>query len=140
MLKTRFGLALFGIMMCFAGVAAAQVGIDTSHMDQIDELATHWKTELGPNSNLLSGGAQIFMRLGEQWAKLKATAAALSVEQGAGLKFGPVSVPELSFTRFSGAVQSETSTAWCGKNAVVGFNDSGSFWQTGGVLSDRRLA
>jgi hypothetical protein len=134
MLKTRFGVALFGMMMCLAGVAAAQVGVDTSHMDQIGELATHWQTELGPNINRLSGGAQTFMRLGEQWTKLKATAAALSVEQGAGPKFGPVSVSELSFTRFSGAVQSETSTAWCGKNAVVGFNDSGSFWQTGGFF------
>jgi hypothetical protein len=28
-------------------------------------------------------------------------------------------------SRFAGTTQSETSVAWCGKNAVVGFNDSG---------------
>jgi hypothetical protein len=32
--------------------------------------------------------------------------------------------PDVGFT------QSETSTAWCGSNVVVGFNDSGSFFQS----------
>jgi hypothetical protein len=32
-----------------------------------------------------------------------------------------------SFSRLTGFTQSETSTAWCGNNVVVGFNDSGSF-------------
>ena len=31
------------------------------------------------------------------------------------------------FSRMAGMTQSETSTAWCGSNAVIGFNDSGSF-------------
>jgi hypothetical protein len=30
-------------------------------------------------------------------------------------------------SRLAGMTQSETSVAWCGSNAVVGFNDSGSF-------------
>jgi len=33
-------------------------------------------------------------------------------------------------SRFVGFTQSETSTAWCGNNVVVGFNDSGSFVET----------
>jgi hypothetical protein len=37
--------------------------------------------------------------------------------------------PELSF-RSTGFTQSETSTAWCGSNVVVGFNDSGSVLET----------
>jgi hypothetical protein len=37
---------------------------------------------------------------------------------------------DLDFSSFEGFTQSETSTAWCGNNVVVGFNDSGSFAQT----------
>jgi hypothetical protein len=33
-------------------------------------------------------------------------------------------------SRLAGNVQSETTVAWCGRNAVVGFNDSGSFVAT----------
>lgn len=33
-------------------------------------------------------------------------------------------------SRFTGFTQSETSTAWCGNNVVVGFNDTGSYLQT----------
>ena len=34
------------------------------------------------------------------------------------------------FSRIGGMTQSETSNAWCGSNAVIGFNDSGSFIAT----------
>jgi len=42
------------------------------------------------------------------------------------------------FSVMTGFTQSETSTAWCGDNVVVGFNDSGSFFEslsfgTGGI-------
>ena len=37
---------------------------------------------------------------------------------------------DLDFSAFLGFTQSETSTAWCGNNVVVGFNDSGSYVQT----------
>ena len=33
-------------------------------------------------------------------------------------------------SRLSGNVQSETTVAWCGRDAVIGFNDSGSFVAT----------
>jgi hypothetical protein len=33
-------------------------------------------------------------------------------------------------SRLAGNVQSETTVAWCGRNAVIGFNDSGSFVAT----------
>lgn len=44
----------------------------------------------------------------------------------------PVSFPfpDLFFSRMAGFTQSETSTAWCGGNVVVGFNDSGSLNET----------
>ncbi|HZE26849.1 MAG TPA: sialidase family protein [Terriglobales bacterium] len=37
---------------------------------------------------------------------------------------------DLNFSAFAGFTQSETSTGLCGSNAVVGFNDSGSFADT----------
>src|ERR1700694_223993 len=38
---------------------------------------------------------------------------------------------DLDFSSFAGFTQSETSTARCGNNVVVGFNDSGSVFETG---------
>ena len=37
---------------------------------------------------------------------------------------------DLDFSSLAGFTQSETSTAWCGNSVVVGFNDSGSLFQT----------
>jgi hypothetical protein len=37
---------------------------------------------------------------------------------------------DLAFSRLGGFVHSETSTAWCGNNVVVGYNDSGSLLET----------
>lgn len=150
-LKIWRGVFTLGMMVCLAGAASAQVAVDTSHMDRMGEFAKHRTAQLGPNTNRLSGAAQNFIHLGEQWEKIKGVAAAVSpAQRGGGLGsvesrsqfpqpqlpevLGPASQPNLSFTRFSGAVQSETSTAWCGKHAVVGFNDSGSFWETGGYF------
>jgi hypothetical protein len=38
--------------------------------------------------------------------------------------------PEDSISQMAGMTHSETSNAWCGDNAVIGFNDSGSFVKT----------
>jgi hypothetical protein len=35
-----------------------------------------------------------------------------------------------AFSRFGGFTQNETSTAWCGSNAAIGFNDSGALMAT----------
>jgi hypothetical protein len=47
---------------------------------------------------------------------------------------GPLMVNDPNFdydtTRFTGFTQSETSSAWCGNNIVVGFNDSAAFAHT----------
>ncbi len=120
----------------------------------------HWKAQMGPNTNRLSGAARSFIQMGGQWQKVKTLGAAISGRQGGPLASGsqpqsganagatgmpgqpapelgpgkPTSIPNLASTRFSGAVQSETSTAWCGRQAVTGFNDSGSFWEAGGIF------
>lgn len=154
-MKRGVAVVLLGMMIGFASAASAQVAVDTFHMDRMGALAKHWQAQLGPNTNRLSSGAQNFLHLGEQWENLKAAAAAQSLggaplsgslQSQVGLpEMGgppapvlgpghPASVPNITTTRFSGAVQSETSTAWCDKEAVTGFNDSGSFWETGGFF------
>jgi len=40
------------------------------------------------------------------------------------------STDDLVYSQIAGFTQSETSTAWCGNNIVVGFNDSGSFFES----------
>jgi hypothetical protein len=52
--------------------------------------------------------------------------------QSGTLPRGQVNDPstDLAFSRLAGFVQSETSTAWCGDNVVVAYNDSGSFLET----------
>ena len=44
----------------------------------------------------------------------------------------PISNPstDFLFSLMAGFTQSETSTAWCGNHVVVGFNDSGSFFES----------
>ena len=50
----------------------------------------------------------------------------------AGTSGNRVSNPAMDFilSQASGFTQSETSTAWCGNNVVVGFNDSGSLLES----------
>jgi len=56
----------------------------------------------------------------------------------------PVAVSKTStdfaFGPAVGFTQSETSTAWCGNNVVVGFNDSGSFFQSGVATAGASLS
>jgi hypothetical protein len=60
--------------------------------------------------------------------KMSRSAAALSPVAG----IVPVSDPstDIAYSSFSGFTQSETSTARCGNSVVVGYNDSGSVFET----------
>jgi len=72
--------------------------------------------------------------LGDTPRTAQAKAALLApIELGAGPGGVPrVSDPALDFLTSvsAGFTQSETSTAWCGNNVVVGYNDSGAFLRT----------
>jgi hypothetical protein len=137
--------------------AAAKSDVHTSQMSKIVSYATRLRSQLGPNIKHLSGAGRIVIDLGVQLEQLRAEAGAISGHQsddtpaslglrsprtqmlpppGVAVAAGkPVSTPDLSHTRFSGAVQRGSSIAWCGNKALVGFNDSDSFWQTGGLLA-----
>lgn len=60
------------------------------------------------------------------------TADALALTASSTASIVPVSNPstDLAYSSFGGFTQSESSTARCGNNVVVGFNDSGSIFET----------
>jgi hypothetical protein len=136
-----FGWPLAGaITFGLAGAAMAQPGGLPAHPPPLIKMAQHWKAILGPRTRFLSGPARSFVALARSWQKVQAATALVSAGsggiQGGGAGLGEsatrVSLPGLHLTRFFGTTQSETSTAWCGRNAVIGFNDSGSLLEDDG--------
>src|SRR5260370_16442689 len=94
-------------------------------MDQVKQL----QTNLGEGVKFVAGGRLNALNVAQHWNTLKAgfgqptTATSVSL---AAINVTPGSLP----SRVGGFTQSETSTPWCGTNAVVGFNDSGGFFET----------
>ena len=87
----------------------------------------------------LSGGAVNLLQMAENWNKIEPSLEHASITFDQKLATSsrssstssilvPVSNPatDFLFSIMTGFTQSETSTAWCGSNVVVGFNDSGS--------------
>ena len=95
-----------------------------------------------PNAvlNKLSSGVRNYVNLAQRWKNIAsqtsgaADESALTTSLPSALPlFAPsgISSPgrDVQVSRFSGFVQSETSSAWCGSNVVVGYNDSASLFQ-----------
>lgn len=85
-------------------------------------------------SKYLSGPVSTVLRLAGQWNQIGSR-----IRQGVRTAGAPQTRTRLQPTnvtttglasRVTGFTQNETSTAWCGTNAVVAFNDSGSFLET----------
>jgi hypothetical protein len=95
-----------------------------NHLQQLVDQANIVRDSLGPNlvRALSKGGAQ-FVMLGD---KADLLMGALDAEK---LANNPLE-PEDFISRLAGSTQSEESVAWCGSNAIIGFNDSGSFVRT----------
>src|SRR5215469_11222800 len=95
---------------------------------------------------MLSGSATNFFHVVENWDRLERKALAMQKTLGANrhppaepaqevpTTSGPVQVSnpltDFAFGPSGGFTQSETSTAWCGTHVVVGFNDSGSVFES----------
>ena len=116
----------------------ARAASPQSHLDQLAKLGRNLedKLRLDRVRDALSAGGQQIMAIADKLDKIKKAKA-----HGAhGKPQGPKSLPtgagndafaaEDFVTRLSGMTQSETSVGWCGSNAVIGFNDSGSFIAT----------
>lgn len=132
----------------------AQSGLSPERLQVIQQTMTNVQQEaigkLPPPVQLtLSGGALNFLHLATAWpkiqqslgrgdnaAKLAELQAALQAQGSAKpvSSSGPISVsnPASDFVLsiMGGFTQSETSTAWCSSNVVVGFNGQGSFFES----------
>lgn len=109
-----------------------------ARLDGIANYGEHLKQRLGEKTKFLSSGGQFIVNLGEQLDKLKPVLGRyIKLNQRDYLEneLAPVAVNNKNvssdfLSRMAGSTQSETSVAWCGNNAVCGFNDSGSLLVT----------
>jgi hypothetical protein len=99
-----------------------------NHLQQLIDQANNLKDNLGPDLvNAMSLGAASFVTLGDKAVFLND--ALDGAKDGAKPASNP-GEPADFISRFAGSTQSEESVAWCGRNAIVGFNDSGSLVRT----------
>ena len=117
----------------------------SSPMQRMSAVAASAKRALGPRVRFLSSAWQYALGINARVEYLKSIGAPVDLSALApapmsaplsASRFGPVSSPPnfaTAGTRYSGFTTSETSTAWCGNNVVVGFNDSGSPFESGGA-------
>jgi hypothetical protein len=138
----RFGLAtgILALLTITGQGATPAIGAQnpiTNHLQALAKVAEKFEHDaaLDLNRALSSGGLQ-FLAIADKSEQLIA-----AVQQGVNAKKGgPKALPkgyasdpyaiEDFISRLTGMTQSETSAAWCGRNALIGFNDSGSFADT----------
>ncbi|HWO70970.1 MAG TPA: sialidase family protein [Actinomycetota bacterium] len=130
-------LALAALTGVPAGTVAGAAS-PRDHLSQLAEVARGIRDKLRLEDVLraLSAGGQQVVALADTVDEIQTALA-----RGAPAKAqGPKSLPhgagsdafaaEDFVTRLSGMTQSEVSAGWCGRNAVLGFNDTGSFVAT----------
>ena len=138
--------------LCSASAAQAQVTKEQLEAARARLQAAHdfYNKLSDERRQMLSGGALNFFHTIQNWPQLekqalaattslkaKAAGNASALPQLAPLvqaSPGPVQVSnpatDFEFGPSGGFTQSETSTAWCGQNVVIGFNDSGSYLES----------
>src|SRR5713226_7051731 len=124
---------LVGILVCVPSWSQAN---SSNHLKQIGEnLKALGEKMPALQQRALSGAALNAIHVGEAWGRSgPPTRPSGSNLAPSGSKpslpgaLVQVSDPatDFLFSRLTGFTQNETSTAWCGNNVVVGFNDSGS--------------
>jgi len=87
--------------------------------------------KLGAQQKYISSGLLNALHLAQHWDTTKTRLNQAAASQATARLRGQavVTVSGLA-SRVAGFTQSETSTAWCGTNAVIGFNDSGGLFET----------
>ena len=132
-------------LLGIASVSAQDsVAARLNHAEQIANYGKQLKANFGEKTRHFSNGAQMIVNLGERWGEIKPKLEKL-MRQGLPndqlndqlneieSALAPVNGSDPAqdnLTNFAGCTQSETSVAWFNTNAVVGFNDSGSFLST----------
>jgi len=129
-------------MVYFAGIARAQ-NIDPARLQAVQDMLSDIQDTLGslPDAqrDILSSGSQNVLKLAHA---VQDGLVNLDIQQPQPQHLGQPLPPDALVSRVNdpgtdflystlwGFTQSETSTAWCGDNLVVGFNDSGSVAET----------
>lgn len=157
--KLRVAIPILVTVLALSSASAVQAQVAKERLDDVRaklQAPRDFYNRLTDNQRkMLSGGALNFFHTIETWSQLEKAALAgkkplgsnsgrgLPLEPestlGAGRTSGPVRVSnprtDFDFGPSSGFTQSETSTAWCGNNVVVTYNDSGSYWESGFATS-----
>ena len=112
------------LLLPLIALKADDIDDQKDHLQQLIDQASSLKDNLGTDLvNAMSLGGAEFVTLGDKGALLKGAL------DGAKLASN-IREPADVISRLAGSTQSEESVAWCGGNAIVGFNDSGSFVRT----------
>jgi hypothetical protein len=122
--------AIFGACLSAASILTAQtfqISEEQSHIQILSNQATQTANALAEKVNEVSGGGMNFLMFGTKGQDLVRAVGTLSA---LGIPVNNPNEPEDFISRLAGNTQSEESVSWCGTNALVGFNDSGSFVKT----------
>lgn len=125
--------ALFGaatlILVALAGAAPSFAQTSAQRNDALMSELQRANLNLGAQRKYISGGLRNALNLAKRWDAIRAGLDRARAAQVARPLASAVTASGLA-SREAGFTQSETSTAWCGTNAVIGFNDSGSLFET----------
>jgi hypothetical protein len=143
--RIRLGLAaLVGSLLIASSLIGATVAAPApqratplQHLDKLAAVGKNLIARVKPEARApLSMGAQQLVNLAKRIEEVKAAKKAGAQGKASGPKqlpqgYGsdPYAAEDLT-TRLGGMTQSETSAGWCGDNAAIGFNDSGSLVAT----------
>jgi hypothetical protein len=125
--QTFFG-AVTLILLASIGVSPAFAKTSAERNDALMSQLKQAQPALGAQDKFISGGLRNALNIIRRWDTIKAGLEAAAAQRVRPLSTGVTSSGLAS--RETGSTQSETSTAWCGTNAVVGFNDTGSLLET----------
>src|SRR5262245_4684635 len=138
-------LAIFAVCLGGASLSNAQLPPGQSHIEMLATQANETAAALGEKVDQVSNGGANFFNFGTMDARLLTTLGNLSPTVPVNSTMDarlPTTLGNLSATavpvsnpiepadfisRLAGNTQSEERVAWCGGNALVGFNDSGTF-------------
>jgi len=157
-----------GVVLCAFGLFAAsgvRAQVTREGLDAVGlrlQAAQSFYNKLSPQQQkMLSGSALNFFHVVKEWPELQGRALQIQKALGSGqlpsanvssqlsltdvpTTLSPVRVSnpatDFKYGLSGGFTQSETSSAWCGTHVVVGFNDSGSFWQSGFATNGANLS
>jgi len=140
----RFVVGAFATALVASSCAAAQISPEkVAATNKILQQVQSTISKLPKSKQMLLGGyaninnlATVWQKYGMQLTNPAFTAHAKTEKMGftppASGGIVPASNPstDIAYSSFGGFTQSETSTARCGNTVVVGFNDSGSVFET----------